>query len=40
MSEKLGLAKRTIERTLSKLREEGVIMRIGSSRSGKWEIRK
>ena len=40
MSEKLGLAKRTIERTLSKLREKGVIMRIGSNRSGKWEIRK
>lgn len=38
MSEKSGLAKRTIERTLRKLREKGVIMRIGSSRSGKWEI--
>ena len=40
MSEELGLTKRTIERTLSKLREKGVIVRIGSSRSGKWEIKK
>ncbi len=40
MSEALGLAKRTVERTLSKLREKDVIIRIGSSRSGKWEIRK
>ena len=40
MSEALGLAKRTVERTLSKLREKEVIIRIGSSRSGKWEIRK
>ena len=40
MSKTLGLAKRTVERTLSKLKEKEFIVRIGSNRNGRWEIKK
>ena len=39
ISDITGITKRTVERTLKKLKDKGVIIRIGSSRSGRWEKR-
>ena len=38
MAVKLGISDRQIWRILKKLREEGIIIRIGSTRKGYWEI--
>ena len=38
MATKLSLGKRTVERALSRLRELGMIERIGSKRDGRWII--
>ena len=35
----LGVSKATIERDLSKLREEGKLEYIGSSKNGYWKIK-
>ena len=38
MAAKLSLGKRTVERALSRLRELGMIERIGSKRDGRWIV--
>ena len=40
MSKKLGFARSTISSNLQKLKEKGIIERIGSDRNGYWEILK
>ena len=37
---KTGLSTRTVSREIRKLRDTGIIRRIGSARSGYWEITK
>jgi ATP-dependent DNA helicase RecG len=37
---KTGLSARTVSREMKKLRDTGIIRRIGSARSGYWEITK
>jgi predicted HTH transcriptional regulator len=36
--EKTNIPKRTVSRLTKKMQEDGVIKRIGSARSGRWEI--
>jgi len=38
LAEKIGVTKRTIERTLKKLQEKKMIERIGSKRDGNWIV--
>ena len=38
LSEKIDVAKRTIERTLSELQKKGKIERIGSRKDGMWKV--
>lgn len=38
LADKNNVAARTIERHLKRLQESGIIQRIGSARSGHWEI--
>lgn len=38
MQEQTGTSLRSIKRYISKLQSDGVIKRVGSSRSGYWEI--
>lgn len=38
ISERLGIGKRQVERIMAALRDDGVIRRVGSSRSGSWEV--
>ena len=40
LSEKIGVTKRTIERTFKLMQEKGVISRIGSNRKGIWQVMK
>lgn len=40
MSKKLGFARSTISSNLQKLKEKGIIERIGSDRNGYWKILK
>lgn len=40
MSEKLNTPVRTIQRALKKLREEGLVERVGGKKYGYWEIHK
>ncbi|MDR1309532.1 MAG: winged helix-turn-helix transcriptional regulator [Deltaproteobacteria bacterium] len=40
ISEMTGLSIRTISRVIKKLRDTGAIVRVGSDRSGYWEIAK
>ena len=40
MSEKLNTPVRTIQRALKKLREEGIVERVGGKKYGYWEIHK
>ena len=40
MSEKLNTPVRTIRRALKKLREEGLVERVGGKKYGYWEIHK
>ena len=40
LAESIGVAKATIERDLSKLREAGKIKRIGSDKTGYWVVNK
>lgn len=35
----LGVSLRTVKRVMSELQSEGILLRVGSSRSGKWIIR-
>ena len=34
----LGYSKRQVERTIARLKEDGQIIRIGSNKSGYWEL--
>lgn len=36
----IGLGDRQVRRLIQKLREEGILVRVGSDRKGYWEIRK
>jgi len=38
MSERTGTSLRTIERIVSELKRDGKIERVGSSRTGHWEV--
>ncbi len=38
LASELGVSESTIKRTIKKLLEEGIITRIGSKRSGYWQI--
>ena len=38
ISKRQGITKRQVERIMSALRNEGVIRRVGSNRSGSWEV--
>ncbi|MDR1609077.1 MAG: winged helix-turn-helix domain-containing protein [Deltaproteobacteria bacterium] len=38
LSEKLSLGRRTVQRHIQKLKADGLLNRIGSERSGHWEI--
>lgn len=38
LAEKIGVTKRTIERTFKKLQEKKMIERIGSKRDGNWIV--
>ncbi|MDO4840431.1 MAG: hypothetical protein Q3990_07130, partial [Desulfovibrionaceae bacterium] len=40
MSMKLGLARRTVERILTRLRKKEIIIRTGARKNGRWELRK
>ena len=40
IAELCGISKRTIAREIKKLREQGKIRRIGSDKTGHWEIQK
>ena len=39
MSKKTGLSIRTIKRMTVELQKTGKILRVGNSRSGKWEVK-
>ena len=38
MANEIGITKRQVERILSKLRQNNIIQRVGSDKSGHWEI--
>ncbi|MGR9013274.1 MAG: Fic family protein [Gammaproteobacteria bacterium] len=38
LAERLGVSSRTIERHLQKLQQQGVLKRIGSTKSGHWQV--
>lgn len=38
MAIEIGVAKRTIERTLVSLKKKGLVERIGSNKSGNWSV--
>ena len=38
MAEKLEVTTRTIEREMKKLREAGLVLRVGGKRYGHWEV--
>ena len=38
LAEGLGLSSRQVERLLKSLREKGIIRRVGSDKSGHWEV--
>lgn len=38
VSRRLGISKRQVERIMAALRDDGVIRRVGSNRSGSWEV--
>ena len=40
IAEKLGFSQRHIERAISELKKNGIIRRVGSDKSGFWEITK
>lgn len=40
LAEKLSVSRKTIAAHLKKLKEKGIIERVGSARSGYWKIRK
>jgi len=39
LADKIGVTKRTIERNIQKLQNEGIIERIGSRKNGIWKIK-
>ena len=39
MAEKLGVTKRTILRDIEALKEKGLIIRVGSEKTGYWELK-
>lgn len=38
LSEKIGISTRSIEKAISKLKKDGLLKRIGSTKSGHWKI--
>ncbi|NLY73537.1 MAG: MarR family transcriptional regulator [Tissierellia bacterium] len=38
LAEKIGVTKRTIERTFVSLQEKGFLERVGSKRDGRWMV--
>jgi predicted HTH transcriptional regulator len=38
MANAIGVTKRTVERTLKKLQEKGIIVRTGTKKSGQWIV--
>lgn len=38
MQEKTGYSLRTVKRVMAKLQKDGIIIRIGNNRSGKWQV--
>jgi ATP-dependent DNA helicase RecG len=38
MSEKIGISQRAVEKTIRKLKKEGVIKRVGSPKNGYWKV--
>ena len=40
MADRIKVSNRTIEKNIAKLKKEGIIERVGSTKSGYWKIRK
>jgi ATP-dependent DNA helicase RecG len=40
MAKRIKVSSRTIEKNMAKLKEEGIIIRTGSTKKGYWEIQK
>jgi ATP-dependent DNA helicase RecG len=38
LAEKIGITKRGVEKNIAKLKEKGFLIRIGSDRTGYWEV--
>ena len=38
LAEKIGVTKRTIERTFASLQKKGFLERVGSKRDGRWMV--
>jgi len=38
LAEKIGITKRGIEKNIAKLKEKGLLIRIGSDKTGYWEV--
>ena len=38
LAEKLGITVRSIERNIARLKEKGLLERVGSDRTGYWEV--
>lgn len=39
ISEKIGISSRAVEKQLAKLKEKGIIERVGPDKGGHWEIK-
>ena len=38
LAEKLGMSRKTIERDMTVLQEKGLVQRVGSNKTGHWEL--
>ena len=38
LAEKLGVSRKTIERDMTVLQEKGLVQRVGSNKTGHWEL--
>jgi ATP-dependent DNA helicase RecG len=38
MAEIIGISRRTVAKQIAKLEKEGIIKRVGSTKSGTWEV--
>ena len=39
MAEKLGITSRAVKKSIKELNEKGILQRVGSARSGYWEVK-